>query len=227
VCEPASAVPNRVELPGPELASHGFVVVGVDHYDALRTVFPDGTYLQGDPSLSVAGNLDRVQDLVFILDELERWNTNDPLFVGRLDLTKVASMGGSRGAVTAAQYGWRDNRCRAVIGLDPGAFGAAPEVQQIAQPALEIRRANNLGTVLYDRTTNHAVWFQISGTDHLLVAGNDLAWAWYPADVTLGRDVARTLNAYVLWFLNKYLKGSTDPMPALAEHPRAVNFKQK
>jgi hypothetical protein len=111
--------------------------------------------------------------------------------------------------------------------LDPGAFGAAPEVQQIGQPVLEIRRADNFSTALYGRTTNHAVWFQISGADHGLVTVNDLAWAWNPTDVTVGRDVAHTLHAYIRWFLNKYLKGSSDPMPALADHPRVVNLVQK
>jgi hypothetical protein len=39
--------------------------------------------------------------------------------------------------------------------------------------------------------------------------------------------VARTINAYTLWFLNTHLKGSTDPMPALADYPRVINFMQK
>ena len=58
------ALPDRVEFArsgrpalcccelGPHLASHGYVVVSVDHYDVARTVFPDGTYLQGELAIS-------------------------------------------------------------------------------------------------------------------------------------------------------------------------------
>ena len=60
-----------------------------------------------------------------------------------------------------------------------------------------------------------------------MIAGVDWYWVWHPLDVAGGREVARTINAYTLWFLNKYLKGSTDPMPALAEYPRVTGFKQK
>ena len=37
--------------------------------------------------------------------------------------------------------------------------------------------------------------------------------------LTSAREVARTINAYTLWFRKKYLKGSSDPMPALKTIP--------
>jgi len=218
---------NMSEL-GANLASHGYVVVGVDHYDAIRTAFPDGTYLQGDTGAGgTAGFQDRVNDLGFILDELTRWNTNDPLFAGRLDLTKVAVGGGSLGGVTVAEFGRIDPRCRAVIGLDPGGFSTAPQLTRVQQPVLEINASNNSSSPLYNMASQGATWFQISSTDHLLIAGIDWYWAWHPENVAGDREVARTINAYTLWFLNKYLKGSSDPVPPLAQYPRVINFKQK
>jgi dienelactone hydrolase len=214
---------------GPNLASHGYVVVSVDHYDATRTVFPDGTYLQGDiaSSKSPAGLQDRVKDLVFILDELALWNTHDPVFAGRLDLTNVAAMGGSWGGVTASELGRIEDRCKALIGLDPMPFSSAPQLLRLQQPVLQINASGNSDTTPFSMTSNHAIFFQISNSDHMLIAGGDWYWAWYPANVAGGREVARTINAYTLWFLNKYLKGCTDPMPALADYPRVINFKQK
>jgi hypothetical protein len=210
---------------GSDLASHGYVVVKVDHYDALRTVFPDGTYLQGDTTNGgAAGSQDRVNDLGFILDELTRWNTNDPLFAGRLDLTKVAVGGGSLGGSTAAAFGRVDPRCQVLFALDSTADSTALPLQQ---PVLQINASDRVDTTLYSTTTNHAVWFQISSTDHLLIAGVDWYWAWHPENVAGGREVARTINAYTAWFLNKYLKGSSDPVPPLAEYPRVTGFKQK
>lgn len=214
---------------GPELASHGYVVVGVDHYDAIRTVFPDGTYLQGDigSGNGASGTQDRVQDLVYILDEMTRWNTSDPFFAGRLDLTRISAIGGSWGGVTVAEFGRVDARCKAVIGLDPMPFGSAPQLVRVAQPVLEINASNNGDATLYDMSSASATWFQISNTDHLMIAGFGLYWAWQPANIASGREVARTINAYVLWFLNKHMKGANDAMPAPARHPRAVFFKQK
>ena len=209
---------------GANLASHGYVVVWVDHYDVTRTVFPDGTYLQGERTLTPASFQDRVNDLGFILDELTRWNTNDPVFAGRLDLSKVAVGGGSLGGTTAAGFGRVDARCQVLFALDSTADSTALPLQQ---PVLQINASGRSDTTLYDTTTNHAVWFQISSTDHLLVAGVDWYWAWHPENVAGGREVARPINAYTVWFLNKYLKGSGDPVPPLAQYPRVTGFKQK
>ena len=52
-------------------------------------------------------------------------------------------------------------------------------------------------------------------------------WVSFPGDLDRSREIVLTLRAYVLWFLNQHLKGSTDPMPALADYPRVINFKQK
>jgi len=178
--------------------------------------------------MNAASTQDRVKDLVFVLDELARWNTNDPVFVGRLDLTKVAAMGGSWGGVTAAEFGRIDDRCKAVIGLDPMPFSSAPQLLRVQQPILEINASDNGDSTLYSSiATNHSVFFQVSSTDHLLIAGVDWYWAWHPENVGAGREVARTINAYTLWFLNKHLNGSTDPMPALASYPRVTGFMQK
>jgi len=212
---------------GPNLASHGYVVVAVDHFDTVGTVFPDGTYLKsGVPGMSEAGTQDRVKDLVFLVDELERWNVGDPMFAGRLDLARVAAMGGSWGGESAAEFGRIDSRCKAVIPLDPTLSTPGLLQYGVQKPLLEITSTDGNDTTLYNRGAKDAVWFQIRPAAHAQVTG-DIYWFEYPEDLAGGREAARTVNAYALWFLNKYLKGSSDPMPALADYPRVTGFKQK
>lgn len=61
----------------------------------------------------------------------------------------------------------------------------------------------------------------------MLICGSEWHWLIHPEDIAGGREVHRTINAYILWLLNKYLKGSSDPMPSLAHYPRILGFKQK
>jgi hypothetical protein len=78
---------------------------------------------------------------------------------------------------------------------------------------------------LFNKTTHDAIWFQVTATAHLTFL--DYYWFAPSAQIPALREAMRTMNAYSLWFLNKYLKGSTDPMPALKDYPRVINFKQK
>ncbi len=114
------------------LASHGFVVVAMDHADAAVTAFPDGTYLAGwegreagPTAPTEAWVLDRVRDLTFVLDQLEEWNQGDPVFAGRFDLGRASSMGVSRGAASAADFCRVDTRCQATTLLDGGSSAEA------------------------------------------------------------------------------------------------------
>ena len=48
--------------------------------------------------------------------------------------------------------------------------------------------------------------------------------ASFPGSVAAGREAARTINTYTLWFLNHYLKDFNEPMPAKADYPRITGF---
>jgi dienelactone hydrolase len=214
---------------GPDLASHGYVVVAVDPVDATATVFPDGTFLRGDSSLGLTdvGFADRVKDVRFVMDELERWNRSDPVFAGRLDVTNVATMGVSWGGGVAGEVARVDERCRAAIVLE-GYFQNASDLVRLGltKPSLSVYASPitlpGQENLMFNKTTHDAMWFQVSSTVH----DNFFDWYWVyylPA----GREAARTINAYAVWFLNKYLKGLDDPMPARQDYPRVTNLKQK
>ena len=177
-----------------------------------------------------AGFRDRVRDLRFILDMLDEWNETDAAFAGRLDVTSVATMGWSWGGGVAGEVARIDGRCKAAVVIE-GYFQNASDLLRLGldKPSLSIYAApitlpgNELQ--LFNKATHDAVWFQVTSIVH----SEFLADYWYSGSSRLPslREAMRTMSAYSFWFLNKYLRGSTDPMPALADYPRVINFKQK
>ncbi len=116
------------------LASHGYVVVSVDHtYGSIMTVFPDGRAVGvdddalpdedhvGEPAYQKAAKtLVEVYsaDLAFVLDSLEVINEDDDRFAGRFDLERVGMFGHSTGGGAVVTLCHSDERCRVAAGLD-------------------------------------------------------------------------------------------------------------
>ena len=145
---------NQNTVQAEELASHGFVVVGVDHpFSTALTVFPDGRraestlgeFLDCSSDEAVAGCVRvandqlalRTADVRFVLDSLERLDHLDPdgLFAGRLDFSRVGVFGHSFGGAVAAEVCRADQRFRAGINYDGLIFGDVLE-QGIGKPFL-------------------------------------------------------------------------------------------
>ena len=117
-----------------ELASHGFIVVGVEHtYGAVVTVFPDGRVADHNPEtipdgLSEQGSLNATralgqqwsQDLKFVLDSLLSVNRGAPseLSPTLFDGERVAAFGHSTGGGAAIEFCAQDTRCDAVLTMD-------------------------------------------------------------------------------------------------------------
>jgi hypothetical protein len=229
-------------------ASHGYIVVVSDPTEGIATVFPDGTYLKlphANYSWTEAAFQDRVRDLTFILDELTRWNGDDVVFAGRLDLAKVATMGTCWGYAPAAEFCRSDPRCKAAIlvSCSPDrwpSFGDTTPVPELNQFGLEkpslVVYGDYAGAVdnyhwLFDKAAKDAIAFEIQGAANGGWYATILAMDFYslvePYRLATGREGSRAIAAYGLWFLNKYLKGSSEPMPPLADYPRILGFKQK
>jgi predicted dienelactone hydrolase len=156
-----------------ELASHGFIVVGIDHpYSTHKTVFPDGrviTSVLGEwldfssdsklqATLRIANDEVRLRtaDAGFVLDTLQRLDQHDPdgLLTGRLDTARVGIWGHSFGGAVAAEACRMDRRFRAAIDLDGCLFGESATAG-VEQPFLvmsndeplpgALERANSTG----------------------------------------------------------------------------------
>ncbi|MBP2477463.1 dienelactone hydrolase [Crossiella equi] len=124
---------------GEELASHGFVVLSVDHtYDAGAVRFPDGRVAKlNRPEQPTEAELAaevqvRAADLRGVLDHVSTGNT--PLR-GRLDLGRVAAVGHSIGGDTAAEVMRLDPRIRVGANMD-GAFWGPAATQGTTGPFL-------------------------------------------------------------------------------------------
>jgi len=125
-----------------ELASHGFVVVSIDHtYYSGVVAFPDGRVIDARfaPRIEDFEHLtvDQVdamgdkyaqilaRDDTFVLDQLQALN-QDPTspFFGRLDMAHVGVAGHSLGGAAAAEACFQDPRILAALSLDGWIFGS-------------------------------------------------------------------------------------------------------
>jgi predicted dienelactone hydrolase len=135
-----------------QLASHGFIVVTVQHpYGAVVTVFDDGTIARNnpaalpmdapDPEYDVAADKLVEQwagDLAYALDFMTEQNSDasSPSF-NKLDLARVGAYGHSTGGGAAIQFCGTDLRCKALLGQDPFMRPVSTEVLEsgVTQPA--------------------------------------------------------------------------------------------
>jgi len=129
-----------------DLASHGYVVVGVNHpATAFAVVFPDQRVTLFDEALWTArrtsaetqafelAQVERcAQDLKFVVDQLERLDSQDSssIFSGRLDLARVGVFGHSFGGRVAARACQLDRRLKAGIICD--GFGRQMTIEKNA-----------------------------------------------------------------------------------------------
>ncbi|EPR11977.1 alpha/beta hydrolase family protein [Ruminiclostridium papyrosolvens] len=149
-----------------ELASHGYIVVGIDHtYDAAATVFSNGrvALYNGDNKKMITEDFEKmdghneiwVKDVQFVLDKIEEINKKDPLniFTGKIDLDKIGMFGHSYGGATAGQIVMRDSRVKAGINMD-GAFVGSPISEKgLGKPFMIMDAEMTMNTYKGDYTT--------------------------------------------------------------------------
>lgn len=151
-----------------DLASHGYVVIGLDHpYQSAAVAIRDdvATYA-GDSSLGEAATAvraridERVADIGLLLDRLATDAAGFAVLDERLDLERVAAIGHSNGGIAAVQV-CDDPRVRACINLDgqslAGPFGTGSDPIAPHNPFLFLTKETELHPAL-------AQAFEESGT---------------------------------------------------------------
>lgn len=125
-----------------ELASHGYVVVGIDHpFFSAAFQLPGGRTVRNTsrPASRQQDVLTQAQDLRFALDALERLDREGPgRLRGRLDLARTGVFGHSRGGFAAPHACRLDRRFRACANLDGYSLTPAVMDSGIAQPYLHV-----------------------------------------------------------------------------------------
>jgi pimeloyl-ACP methyl ester carboxylesterase len=127
-----------------DLASHGYVVVGIDHpYNSEPVALPDGRVIHAVPApdmdftknsletirIAAAKELAKqAADTIFVLNQLQSMNVDsESPFYRHLDTNNVGAFGHSFGGAVAAQVCHDDPRIRAALDLDGSLWG---DVQQ-------------------------------------------------------------------------------------------------
>jgi predicted dienelactone hydrolase len=236
-----------------DLASWGYVVVGLDHRDTYLSVFPNGTLVHGqgtlnnnsDAILAIEG---RLLDMQCVLDELENLNAGDPLLGGRLDLDKIGAFGWSIGGATSAQLCLRDPRCKAGVGFDGLFYETNMLTQTLSVPYLyfdedvaPLYDGPPYADVLpvFNHMVTNAYWVKLVSTVHgsftdwdLIVDSGTLQGFWgtpVSGQFLPAARVTQIVRTYLLSFFNKYLRGEDDhlldgPSPA---YPEVEQFMKK
>jgi predicted dienelactone hydrolase len=154
---PSGFPPLLLAAIGEELASHGYVVVGVNHtYETAVTVFADGRTIPMNPD-AVAGALGpqtgpyeerfrqraavcdyKAADLAAVADQLGRFPADavGPL-AGRMDLSRLGALGHSFGGNAALEWCRNDRRCLAAANLD-GALWTEVGRPGLNRPVLQL-----------------------------------------------------------------------------------------
>ena len=204
-----------------DLASRGYIVVSVNHtYEATATEFPDGRFVtsavgshlddtwRGDDKALALATSTRLQDLRFVVNQLQQINTRkgDP-FGRRLDLSRIAIAGHSAGGTVAFLGLERDARFKAAVVLD-GFLSA--EIHPTTQPVFMMRTGETDAVdrcELLRQLRGPHTFVNVAGAEHL--APSDALWLARGAIASGPMGTDPTLAAIrddVASFLDTYLR---------------------
>lgn len=211
-----------------ELASQGYVVVSLDHTDAYGLVLPPDQLIMGRNAWSFGFLKDRLRDISFLLDRLVEWNTEDEVFQGRIDLERVGIMGWSWGGGTAAEACQLEDRLKAAVLLDAYFDSAATALRNgLGKPFLTMMNPGGSGdnATLFNKSQKDAYQLSVKDASHEMFTDN--AWIVNPSAASRRRALA--MNACLVSFFNKHLKGTDDSLinAPSGTLPDVVSFRKK
>jgi dienelactone hydrolase len=225
---------NQIET----LVSNGYMVVAIDHtYGAVATRFEDGEVVTFDPNAlpdeEVVGEELYAEaatvlvgvyaaDIVTVLNALEEGEEGGfgPI-AESADMTRIGLYGHSTGGGAAVQVCLIDERCDAVLGMDPWVGPIPDKIISISatRPALHMRsdewRGNENDAILRgiaERSQEVTYWIGIEGAHH-----NDFVITplFSPFGAQLGLKgpipagrVIPIIDRYLLGFFDVFLLGT-------------------
>jgi glyoxylase-like metal-dependent hydrolase (beta-lactamase superfamily II)/dienelactone hydrolase len=138
------------------LASQGYIVVGMNHPFMGKVVFADGTVTEPDDNhFDGQRSADAFygEDIKFVLSQIELLNNSAPdqPFSNTIDMSRVAAGGHSSGFPAAVAAAVHNDDIRALISFDSGASVLSHETGALKQPILLFRAETDSYTDLYTR----------------------------------------------------------------------------
>jgi hypothetical protein len=214
-----------------DLASHGYVIVGIAPTGWFLVTLPDGRRLAKSSKLSDDGKWIKGTalplwsgDLEFGLDEIQRLNSDSKsLFYKRLDTRKVGAFGHSFGGTASIFTALKDDRVLAVANLDGSLFGILDDrtlprpllaVIHDSSPQYEPRLEDERMRVRQQRAIEEITQFYKRGTPgfrititaakHITFSDATALPPWAEAGDEKKIDVIRE---YLSGFFDKFLRG--------------------
>jgi hypothetical protein len=221
------------------LASHGYIVAAINHAcGAAITVLNDGrtvipTYSTGLEGAALVWS----EDQIFVMDQLEELNANDPddMFTNRLDLERLGVFGQSLGGSATTITCFVDVRCKAGVNGDGPVFGDVIE-QGVDQPFMLLLSISDDSSDpgFYDQARGPFYVVAVDGFGHLnfgdfplwsnVEGAKDVGWLG-SADGARSVEVTR---ASLLAFFDIYVKGNEGTVEsALSDDYREITLSSR
>lgn len=203
-----------------ELASHGYLVVTVDHTGDAFTQLPDGRVLTPDPEVPMYPD-DFAADIRFVLDHLGE------LTAGRHDPHRIGLFGWSKGATAITHVMFAERRVRAGLSLDGPMEPEVPDVLDrplMLMTAEFTRAAYPSVATLWSHLHGWRRNVQVTGAEHSSYTDYQvlLPQMGQPVGILDPARAVRIQQAYPLAFFDRHLRGRParlldGPSPAFPE----------
>jgi len=196
-----------------ELASQGFVVLGVDQPYMGQVALPDGRVTE--PTEAQFTSPDEIDayygaDLLFVLNQLAMRDSADPdgRWTHRLDLDRIGAVGHSSGFVTVRSACTQDRRFHACGNIDaPGV--PAKELAHLGQPLLWLRLDKAAPPPKDFLAVAVAPVYEaiVAGANHGSVTDEDVLSATTAQERTVAQDRLHAIEASIVAFFEEQLLG--------------------
>jgi hypothetical protein len=215
------------------LASHGYIVVGINHPHMGMIALPDGQVTNPtDEQFPTQEDADRfyADDVIFVLNQLAKLNEKDAggRFKGTIDMSRVAAAGHSSGFPAASGAAVRDKRIKGLMSFDAG-IPAIVRREGLDVPLLLFRGETNSYTELFFRgekthpkgTIYDVDFFRVHRADFydLLIAGtthtsvlDEYLFAGSEPERESSTRHHKIIERFAASFLGKVLKGTASPV---------------
>ncbi|MFC2084838.1 alpha/beta hydrolase family protein [Bacteroidota bacterium] len=161
------------------------------------------------PTLVVDGPRLWAEDIIFLINQLEKLNDDNVFFKDRLDTGKIGVFGMSLGGIATSQACLQDKRIKAGISMDGGLYGDTFN-STITQPFMFInsKRYISYEEIFLKHIKNEGIVITIEDSDHYNFHDISIIDKSHPWLGTIDGDLMlQLLNKYTLAFYNKFLKG--------------------